>query len=109
MARRSMTYGVMPAREEFDAACAEPDDESGKSVDDLGFSFGNDPRIGSDTLTGAELWNELEKAHGRVRSSLRSSRRLPSTEHSDGCRARRAARTVFGLDIFRVNVRPGGS
>lgn len=64
MARRSMTYGVMPSLEEFDAACAEPDDECGKSVDDLGFSFGNDPRIGTDTLTGAELWNELRKAHG---------------------------------------------
>jgi|CXWL01.1.fsa_nt_gi hypothetical protein len=62
MARRSMTYGVMPALEEFDAACAEPDDECGKSVDDVGFSFGNDPRIGTDTLTGTELWNELQKA-----------------------------------------------
>lgn len=63
MARRSMTYGVMPTREEFDAACSEPDEECGKSVDDLGFSFRNDERIGSDTLTGTELWIELEKAH----------------------------------------------
>lgn len=63
MARRSMSYGVMPTREYFDAACAEPDEACGRSVDDLGFSFGNDPRIGSDTLTGAELWKELDKAH----------------------------------------------
>lgn len=62
MARRSMTYGVMPTREEFGAAWAEPDEECGKSVDDLGFSFGNDERIGSDTLTGTELWREVEKA-----------------------------------------------
>ena len=62
MARRSMTYGVMPSLEDFDAACAEPDEECGKSVDDLGFAFGNDERIGTDTLTGTELWNELQKA-----------------------------------------------
>ena len=62
MARRSMTYGVMHSLEDFDAACAEPDEECGKSVDDLGFAFGNDERIGTDTLTGTELWNELQKA-----------------------------------------------
>lgn len=64
MARRSMTYGVMPSLEEFEAACAEPDGECGRSVDDLGFSFGNDERIGTDTLTGGELWEELQRAHG---------------------------------------------
>lgn len=62
MARRSMTYGVMPSLEEFEAACAESDSECGKSVDDLGFSFGNDERIGTDTLTSGELWEELQMA-----------------------------------------------
>lgn len=64
MARRSMTYGVMPTREEFDAACAEPDEDCGKSVDDLGFSFGNDPRIGTDILTTSELWGGAPRARG---------------------------------------------
>ena len=62
MAKGSMTYGVMPSLEDFDAACAEPDYECGKSVDDVGFSFGNDRRSGTDTLTGTELWKELQKA-----------------------------------------------
>lgn len=63
MARRPMTYGVMPSREEFDTACAEPDEERGRSVEELGFSFGNDERIGTDTLTSGELWEELQRAH----------------------------------------------
>ena len=62
MARRSMTYGLMPSREEFDTACAEPDSECGKSVDDVGFSFGNDERIGTDALTSGELLEELQTA-----------------------------------------------
>lgn len=60
---RSMTFGVMPSREEFDAACAAPDEECGRSVDDDGFSFGNDPRVGDCTLSPAELWDELQRAH----------------------------------------------
>lgn len=63
MARRSMTYGVLPSLEEFEAACAEPDGDGGESVDDVGFAFGNDERIGTDTLTTGELWNELQNAH----------------------------------------------
>lgn len=66
MARRSMTYGVMPSLEEFDAACAEPDDDCGPdaptSVADRGFSFGNDKRIGNDILSPSELWTELTRA-----------------------------------------------
>jgi hypothetical protein len=52
---KSMSYGVMPTREEFDAAFE-------KSTPD-GFSFGNDKRVGNCILTADELWAELEKAH----------------------------------------------
>lgn len=62
--RKSMTFGTMPSREEFDAACGEhdPDDPPEACVANLGFSFGNDKRVGSVTLTPDELWEELQKA-----------------------------------------------
>lgn len=62
--RRSMTYGVMPTREEFDEACREhdPDDPPQACVENLGFPFHNDPRVGDVTLTPDELWEELQKA-----------------------------------------------
>ncbi len=49
---RSMTYGVMPSREEFSEAFG----------DEVYFSFGNDPRVGTVKLTEDELWEELQKA-----------------------------------------------
>lgn len=54
----SMTFGVMPTREQFDAgwdACEPRGDR---------FHFGNDKRIGNDALTQEELWKEVVKAHG---------------------------------------------
>lgn len=62
--RKSMTYGVMPTREEFDEACSEhdPDDPPQACVADQGFPFENDKRVGSDRLTPDELWEELQKA-----------------------------------------------
>jgi hypothetical protein len=49
----SMTYGQLPDREAFEAAfdarCPEGT-----------FSFGNDPYVGNDALTSAQLWRELE-------------------------------------------------
>lgn len=62
MARRTMTFGVMPSKEEFDEACAAKDPDSGRSADEDGFSFGNDPRVGTVTMTPDELWKELLKA-----------------------------------------------
>lgn len=61
---QTMTYGVMPSREQFDAACLrhEDDDPPEMCVANLGFSFENDPRVGTDTLTPDELWDELQKA-----------------------------------------------
>lgn len=62
--RKSMTFGTMPSREDFDAACADhdPEDPPEACVANLGFRFGNDPRLGNDTLTPDELWKELQKA-----------------------------------------------
>jgi hypothetical protein len=59
----SMTFGTMPAREQFDAACAAVDEDDGRSVEQDGFGFGNDPRLGTCRLTADELWGELQKAH----------------------------------------------
>lgn len=73
MARRSMTFGVMPSREEFDAACAEEDPDNGRSVDNHGFGFGNDPRVGSVTMGGDELWKELTRAHGEYEAGSEAS------------------------------------
>lgn len=65
MTRVSMTYGVMPTREQFDAACDEPDPERGPngSAAATGFRFGNDKRVGDATLSPDELWTELQRAH----------------------------------------------
>jgi hypothetical protein len=52
----SMTYGVMPPREDFDAAFD-------REVPNR-FRFGNDPRVGNCELTADELWSELESAKG---------------------------------------------
>jgi hypothetical protein len=70
MARVSMTCGVMPTREQFDAACDEPDPECGLngSVAATGFRFGNDRRVGDVTLSPDELWTELQSAHAEWES-----------------------------------------
>ena len=54
---KSMTYGTLPLETEFVAAFETfcPDGR---------FKFGNDERVGNDTLNCTELWNELVKAHG---------------------------------------------
>ena len=57
-----MTFGTMPSREELDAACAEEGEDDGRSVDNHGFHFGNDPRLGTVRLSSDELWTELQKA-----------------------------------------------
>ena len=62
MADLTLTFGVMPTREQYDAQCALVDPDNGRSVDDDGFGFGNDKRMGTDRLTSAELWAELVKA-----------------------------------------------
>ena len=49
----SMTYGVMPDRDAFDAAFDA-------RCPDGTFSFGNDPYVGNAALNATELWGELE-------------------------------------------------
>ncbi len=51
----TMTFGVMPSREDFDFAIVRENAESG-------YRFGNDTRVGTCMLTPDELWNELQKA-----------------------------------------------
>lgn len=52
---KSMTYGTLPTREEFDAAFEE------KCPSGL-FAFGNDPRVGTCKLNCSGLWDELNEA-----------------------------------------------
>jgi len=52
---KTLTYGVLPTQEQFDAAF-ERECSSGA------FRFGNDPRVGTCALTASELWRELVKA-----------------------------------------------
>ena len=49
----SMTYGVMPDRDAFEAAFDA-------RCPDGTFSFGNDPYVGNDALNASQLWRELE-------------------------------------------------
>lgn len=58
-----MTYGVLPTREEFDAAFEA---NCGGHYGDA-FAFGNDSRVGTCELTCSELWAELTKAQGEWR------------------------------------------
>ncbi len=55
--RKSMTYGVLPTREEFDTAFEQVSPLTGR------FRFSNDPRVGTVELTCSELWREIGKAH----------------------------------------------
>jgi hypothetical protein len=51
----SLTYGVLPSLEDYDRAWQRA--EIGEH-----FTFGNDKRMGSCSLSQWELWDELEKA-----------------------------------------------
>jgi hypothetical protein len=57
----SMTYGVLPSFESFEAAFDRecPD----------GCSFGRDKRVGNVTLSCSELWREIVKAHDQWEES----------------------------------------
>jgi hypothetical protein len=52
---KSMTYGQLPSKSEFEKAFD-------KEVDGDTYSFGRDPRVGTDKLTSRELWKELQDA-----------------------------------------------
>jgi hypothetical protein len=60
----SMTFGVMPTREQFDEAWRKTGEEASELRSDC-FHFGNDKRLGTDVLTQDELWNELVKARAK--------------------------------------------
>lgn len=51
----TLTYGVLPSREEFETAFDQ-------YVPGIRFEFDNDPRVGTCALTASELWEELVKA-----------------------------------------------
>lgn len=55
MAHTSMTYGVLPTREAFDAAFE-------RACPNGTFTFGNDKRVGNASLTASQLWRELQDA-----------------------------------------------
>lgn len=65
----TMTYGEMPTYEQFMDACASVQ-ENKRSVDDDGFSFGNDKRMGTCTLRTHELWDEVRRAIREYESAL---------------------------------------
>lgn len=54
--KKTLTYGTLPEREEFEAAFARETNWSYR------FVFANDPRVGTCELTCNELWRELVKA-----------------------------------------------
>jgi len=54
MAHTSMSFAVMPTREDFDRAFDAVCADTGK------FEFGNDPFVGFDALNASELWRQLE-------------------------------------------------
>lgn len=60
----TMTFGVMPTREQFDAGFdqAVVEASSGTMASGL-FSFGSDKRVGNCALNQEELWAEITKAH----------------------------------------------
>lgn len=64
----SMTYAVMPTREDFDRAFDAV-------CPDGWFKFGNDPFVGFDSLNASELWRELETQLATWETG----------EHRDGC------------------------
>lgn len=59
---RTLTYGVLPTREEFETAFDQ-------YVPGIRFEFDNDPRVGTCELTASELWQELEDAVGAWESA----------------------------------------
>lgn len=61
--RKSMPYGVLPLREEFDAAFAATCPVASVAIaNERAFAFASDPRVGTCELICSELWRELEKA-----------------------------------------------
>jgi hypothetical protein len=61
----SMTYGILPSREQFDAAWEKKFVFDGETYP---MSFGNDKRVGSCLLSREELWEELCAAHAKFHS-----------------------------------------
>lgn len=56
----TMTYGIMPSREDFDSAMARMN--SLREFNYSGFKFNNDSRVGTCVLTADQLWKELQEA-----------------------------------------------
>lgn len=66
MALLTLSFGILPSREQFDEAW-EVTDEAGELRNGL-FSFGRDPRLGDCALRQSQLWNELLSAHAEYES-----------------------------------------
>lgn len=56
----SMTFGVMPTREQFDSAMVRLN--ARREFNAPGYKFRNDQRVGTCVLSSDELWDELQKA-----------------------------------------------
>jgi len=74
--RQSMSYGVMPSKDDFEAAF-EAKCPNGK------FAFGNDKIVGTDKLTCTQLWDELQKQRNRWEN-------FPDDEDDDGSKGDQA-------------------
>ena len=68
MAHKTMTFGEMPSREEYDAAW-DALEAQGELRDGM-FHFGNDKRLGTCALTSSELWRELQRASREYAAEL---------------------------------------
>lgn len=68
--RKSMTYGTLPSREEYEVAFAALPDTATNAEGHGVFVFFNDPRVGHCGLTESELWAELVKAHTEYLSDV---------------------------------------
>jgi hypothetical protein len=63
--KRTLTYGTLPERDEFDAAFdARAELHPARKLASVGavFRFSNDPRVGTCALNNNELWAELVRA-----------------------------------------------
>lgn len=91
-----MTFGVMPSREQYDAGYDHALSEG--NVDGR-FHFGNDPRMGTDSLSREELWKELQKAHAEYESDCPDGEPVAEFEASREAAGDWMSSVLYSLDI----------
>jgi hypothetical protein len=63
MTPKSMTYGVLPTREEFEEAFSATCGVASVAIaNERACAFTDDPRVGTCELTCSELWAEITRA-----------------------------------------------